>query len=71
MLGFIDKAVLEWMNVSGGTVEAQRLYDKLHSQGQSKRVRFLFSKGFIAGDEIPARNVTITDAGRKALAESQ
>lgn len=38
--------------------------------GDVRVVRSLFSKGFVQGDEVPARYVGLTDLGRTILKDS-
>lgn len=58
--------VLERIWQEGGGISAQLFNDLLGGDG--RRIRAMFSHGWVSGDAIPATWISLTEAGRDALA---
>lgn len=65
-LGVREIEVLRYISRMGGEISARTLADLL--LGEDRRLRSLFRKGLVQGDEVPARNVKLTEAARAVLA---
>lgn len=58
--------VLKYLEKNPGQRTTAHIFNEIC--GHPKVVRAMFSNGYVAGDQVPAEYVNMTDAGRAALA---